>query len=129
MKVGISISNFSWPIPLTDFGSTVARIARTADEAGVDSLWVMDHFFQIRVTGEPPEAPITEAYATRAWDEYVKDEIFPRDGDASDAAVQALIDVSALIRAVRNRVKSSAADYINRSWLHAAQRELAAEKA
>jgi F420-dependent oxidoreductase-like protein len=67
MKVGISISNFSWPIPLTGFGSTVARIARTADEAGVDSLWVMDHFFQIRVTGEPPEAPITEAYATLSF--------------------------------------------------------------
>jgi F420-dependent oxidoreductase-like protein len=67
MKVGISISNFSWPIPLTDFGSTVARIARTADDAGVDSLWVMDHFFQIRVTGEPPEAPITEAYATLSF--------------------------------------------------------------
>ena len=67
MKAGISISNFSWPIPLTDFGATVARIGRTADDAGVDSLWVMDHFFQIRVTGEPPEAPITEAYATLSF--------------------------------------------------------------
>jgi alkanesulfonate monooxygenase SsuD/methylene tetrahydromethanopterin reductase-like flavin-dependent oxidoreductase (luciferase family) len=27
----------------------------------------MDHFFQIRVTGEPPEAPITEAYATLSF--------------------------------------------------------------
>jgi hypothetical protein len=26
------------------------------DEAGVDSLWVMDHFFQIRLTGLPPES-------------------------------------------------------------------------
>ncbi|HEY2521478.1 MAG TPA: LLM class F420-dependent oxidoreductase [Streptosporangiaceae bacterium] len=67
MKAGISISNFSWPVPLADFGPTVARIARTADEAGADSLWVMDHFFQIRVTGEPPEAPITEAYATLSF--------------------------------------------------------------
>jgi ABC-type nitrate/sulfonate/bicarbonate transport system substrate-binding protein len=72
------------------------------------------------------ETGITEAYAERAWDEYVRDEIFPRDGDASDAAVQALIDISALIRAVPNRVKSSAAAYINRSYLHAAQREVAA---
>jgi ABC-type nitrate/sulfonate/bicarbonate transport system substrate-binding protein len=72
------------------------------------------------------ETAITAAYAERAWDEYVRDEIFPRGGDASDAAVQALIDVSALIRAVPNRVKSAAADYINRSWLHTAQRELTA---
>ena len=50
---------------------------------------------------------IIETCAKRARDEYVKDEIFPRDGDASDAAVQALIEVSALIRAVPNRVKSS----------------------
>jgi F420-dependent oxidoreductase-like protein len=27
----------------------------------------MDHFFQIRITGEPPEAPITEAYATLSF--------------------------------------------------------------
>ena len=67
MKVGISISNFSWPIPLTDFGPTVARNGRTADDAGIDSLWVMDHFFQIRITGEPTEAPITEAYATLSF--------------------------------------------------------------
>jgi F420-dependent oxidoreductase-like protein len=67
MKVGISISNFSWPVPITEFGPAVARIARTADDAGVDSLWVMDHFFQIRITGEPPESPIPEAYATLSF--------------------------------------------------------------
>src|ERR1700760_5094235 len=67
MKVGIGITNFSWPVPLTEFGPTLARIAGTADEAGVDSLWVMDHFFQIRISGEPPEAPITEAYATLSF--------------------------------------------------------------
>jgi ABC-type nitrate/sulfonate/bicarbonate transport system substrate-binding protein len=38
------------------------------------------------------ETGIPESYAERAWDEYVRDEIFPRDGDANDAAVQALID-------------------------------------
>jgi ABC-type nitrate/sulfonate/bicarbonate transport system substrate-binding protein len=72
------------------------------------------------------ETGIAESYAERAWDEYVKDGIFPSDGDASDAAVQALIDISSLIRAVPHRVKSSAADYINRDYLRAAQRELAA---
>jgi hypothetical protein len=41
--------------------------------------------------------------------------------------VQALIDISSLIRAVPNRVKSSAADYINRSYLHAAQAAVGAK--
>ena len=71
------------------------------------------------------ETGISESYAERAWDEYVKDEIFPIDGDASDAAVQALIDISSLIRAVPDRVKPSPADYINRDYLRTAQRELA----
>jgi F420-dependent oxidoreductase-like protein len=67
MKLGISISNFSWPVPVSGIGPMVSRIARTADDAGVDSLWVMDHFFQIRLTGLPPESPMPEAYATLAF--------------------------------------------------------------
>ena len=64
MKLGISIANFSWPVPTAELGATVSRIARMADDAGIDSLWVMDHFFQIRITGLPPESPMPEAYAT-----------------------------------------------------------------
>src|SRR6516165_3372651 len=65
MKLGIGITTFPWPAE--EIGPAVARIATTADEAGVDSLWVMDHFFQIRLTGLPPESPMPEAYATLAF--------------------------------------------------------------
>jgi len=64
MKLGISISNFSWPVPSRQLGSNIARVARLADEAGFESLWVMDHFFQIPLTGLPPESPMFEAYST-----------------------------------------------------------------
>jgi hypothetical protein len=88
------------------------------------------HWFFANRAGVTPiamaETGITENYAERAWDEYTTDTIFPRDGDASNAAVQALIEISSLIRAVPNRVKSSAADYINRGYLHEAQRDIAA---
>jgi F420-dependent oxidoreductase-like protein len=67
MKLGIGVTNFSWPGPPTDIGPTVERIARTADQAGLDSIWTMDHFFQIRLSGLPPEAPMLEAYATLAF--------------------------------------------------------------
>jgi F420-dependent oxidoreductase-like protein len=67
MKLGIGITNFSWPVPTAEIGPTVSRIARTADDAGFDSLWVMDHFFQIRLSGLPPESPMPEAYATLAF--------------------------------------------------------------
>src|SRR5215469_2405295 len=63
MKLGMALGNFSWPVPASELGATICRLARQADEAGIDSLWVMDHFFQIRLTGNPPESPMLEAYA------------------------------------------------------------------
>jgi F420-dependent oxidoreductase-like protein len=64
MKLGIALGDFSWPVPVTGLGETITGLARQADEAGFDSLWVMDHFFQIRITGLPPESPMLEGYAT-----------------------------------------------------------------
>jgi F420-dependent oxidoreductase-like protein len=66
MKLGIAVTDFSWPVPAAQLGPVVTGIARRADEAGFDSLWTMDHFFQIRLSGHPPESPMLEAYATLA---------------------------------------------------------------
>ncbi len=65
MKLGIGITTFPWPAD--EIGPAVSRLATAADDAGVDSLWVMDHFFQIRMSGLPPESPMPEAYATLAF--------------------------------------------------------------
>jgi F420-dependent oxidoreductase-like protein len=62
MKIGIVLGDFSWRVPVTELRQQVIGVARAADEAGIDSLWVMDHFFQIRMTGNPPESPMLEAY-------------------------------------------------------------------
>ena len=59
MKFGLQINQFTWPGGAAAIGPTLARVARTADDAGFDSIWVMDHFFQIRGNG-PPEAPMLE---------------------------------------------------------------------
>jgi len=67
------------------------------------------------------ETGVDERYALRAWDEYAAHEIFPRDGDASTAGVQALIDISAQIRALPSRGQLRAEDYIDRSYLDAAR--------
>jgi F420-dependent oxidoreductase-like protein len=40
----------------------LAEIGKAADEAGFASIWVMDHFFQIGVVGEPEE-PMLEGYS------------------------------------------------------------------
>ena len=63
MKLGLQIPSFTWPGGAAEIGPTLADIARTADGAGYDSLWVMDHFFQIRNVGTPEE-PMLEAYTT-----------------------------------------------------------------
>ncbi|HEX6447046.1 MAG TPA: LLM class F420-dependent oxidoreductase [Streptosporangiales bacterium] len=67
MRVGITVTDFSWPAPAAEMGATIARIAERADEAGFDSIWTMDHFFQIRISGRPPESPMPEAYTTLAF--------------------------------------------------------------
>ena len=55
MKVGLQISSFTWPGGDAAIGPTLAAIVRTADDAGFDSIWVMDHLFQIRSVGRPEE--------------------------------------------------------------------------
>jgi F420-dependent oxidoreductase-like protein len=59
VKFGLQINSFTWPGGPAAIGPTLGRIGRAADEAGFDSIWVMDHFFQIRGLG-PPEAPMLE---------------------------------------------------------------------
>src|SRR5512136_361110 len=66
MKIGLQIPNFTWPGSPANLGSKLADIARTADEAGFASLWVMDHFFQIQGVGQPEE-PMLEAYTTLGY--------------------------------------------------------------
>jgi len=59
MKFGLQINQFTWPGGPKMIAQHLANVARTADDAGFDSIWVMDHFFQIRGLG-PPEAPMLE---------------------------------------------------------------------
>ncbi|HZK73255.1 MAG TPA: LLM class F420-dependent oxidoreductase [Clostridia bacterium] len=63
MKLGLQIPDFTWPDGSKKLGSTLATIARTADEAGFDSIGVMDHFFQIGSVG-PIEHEMLEGYTT-----------------------------------------------------------------
>jgi hypothetical protein len=41
MRVGLHIGKFDWPGSPTNIGETLAVIARTADDMGFYSLWVM----------------------------------------------------------------------------------------
>ena len=58
MKLGLHICAFNYDGPI---GPTLARIGRSAEQAGVADLTVMDHLFQIASVG-PHEDPMLEAY-------------------------------------------------------------------
>ncbi|HOA25524.1 MAG TPA: LLM class F420-dependent oxidoreductase [Aggregatilineales bacterium] len=66
MRIGLQVPSFTWPGGQEAIHRTLAEIARTADEAGFYSLWVMDHFFQIRGVGQIDE-PMLEAYTTLGY--------------------------------------------------------------
>ena len=65
MKLGLQVNNFSWAGAPSSTGATWRSVARDADQSGLASLWVMDHFFQIGVVG-PPELDMLEGYTTLA---------------------------------------------------------------
>jgi F420-dependent oxidoreductase-like protein len=63
MRLSLSITNYSWPTGPAGLESELARIARAADEGGLDTVWVTDHLIQADPTSVP-DSEMLEAYAT-----------------------------------------------------------------
>ena len=57
MELGLHISNFTWDGGTPELGATLGRLARSAEDAGVARLTVMDHVWQIGGIG-PPEKSV-----------------------------------------------------------------------
>ncbi len=65
-RFGLQIPIFSFPgVEDAELFEKLAQIAVTAEESGFDSVWVMDHFYQIQNVG-PRTDPMLEAYTTLA---------------------------------------------------------------
>ena len=62
IKVGLQIPNFTYPgVAPEQLFERVAEIAVAGEEAGADTVMVMDHFYQLPLLG-PPEHEMFEAY-------------------------------------------------------------------
>ena len=62
IKVGLQIPNFTYPdTEPGDLFEKVAAVAVAAEDAGADTVMVMDHFYQLAMMG-PPELEMFEAY-------------------------------------------------------------------
>lgn len=66
MHIGLQVPSFMFPGGPEQIGPVFGRMARDADQAGLRSFWVMDHFFQIGAVG-PPEEPMLEGYAALSY--------------------------------------------------------------
>jgi F420-dependent oxidoreductase-like protein len=66
MRIGLHISNFSYPGGAATLAADLTRIAAAAEDAGFARISVMDHLFQIRAVGEP-EQEMLEAYTTLGY--------------------------------------------------------------
>jgi F420-dependent oxidoreductase-like protein len=63
MELGLHIANFTWTGGPAQLGPSLARIAKTTEDAGFTAITVMDHLWQIGVVGAP-EDEMLEAYTT-----------------------------------------------------------------
>ena len=66
MRLGLQVPIFTWPNGQSQLGKTFGEIAERADKAGLYSMWVMDHFFQIGFAG-PPENEMLEGWIALAF--------------------------------------------------------------
>jgi len=63
IRLGFHIPNFSYGTGVEQLFPTVIAQAREAESAGFDSVFVMDHFYQLPMLGSPDQ-PMLEAYTT-----------------------------------------------------------------
>ncbi|GAB2637518.1 LLM class F420-dependent oxidoreductase [Gordonia jinhuaensis] len=63
IRLGYQIPSFSYPGGVGDIFPTVVAQAQEAERSGFDTVFVMDHFYQLPNIGSPDE-PMLEAYTT-----------------------------------------------------------------
>src|SRR3954468_6684470 len=63
MKLGVHCANPTWPGGAETLGTTLAGVAKAADEGGISAVTLMDHWFQMEQLGGPAE-PMLEGYTS-----------------------------------------------------------------
>jgi F420-dependent oxidoreductase-like protein len=66
MDLGLHVASFTWPGVPEQIAPTLTELARSSEEAGVVSISVMDHYFQLEQFAGADE-PMIEAYTTLGY--------------------------------------------------------------
>ena len=61
MRISISVTDFSWPDGAGGLAGALDEVVRTADEGGLDTVWLSDHLIQA-APGSTPDSEMLEAY-------------------------------------------------------------------
>src|SRR5580658_222831 len=61
MRIGLQIPNFTLGVPDNRLFEAVVEQAVAAEDSGFESVWVMDHFYQLPALGGPSQ-PMLESY-------------------------------------------------------------------
>ena len=68
MHIGLQIPSFKYPGGTAAIRPKLKEIVTTAEDAGFHSLWVMDHYYQIKgLFGEAYNDPMVESYTTLGY--------------------------------------------------------------
>ncbi len=68
MHIGLQIPSFKYPGGTAAIRPTLKEIVTAAEESGFYSLWVMDHYYQIKgLFGEAYSDPMLESYTTLGY--------------------------------------------------------------
>ena len=68
MQIGLQIPSFKYPGGTAAIRPKLKEIVTTAENAGFHSLWVMDHYYQIKgLFGESYDDPMMESYTTLGY--------------------------------------------------------------
>lgn len=63
MRISLNITNYSGEPDAVGLGAQLVHIARAAEEAGLEGVWMPDHLLQVDPTSSP-DAVMLEAYTT-----------------------------------------------------------------
>jgi alkanesulfonate monooxygenase SsuD/methylene tetrahydromethanopterin reductase-like flavin-dependent oxidoreductase (luciferase family) len=66
VKLGIAVTNYSWPGGPAAIAEALQDLAESAEQAGIDTFWVADHLLQMDPNAAVDE-PMLEAYTTLGY--------------------------------------------------------------
>ncbi|MGH2625203.1 MAG: LLM class flavin-dependent oxidoreductase, partial [Anaerolineales bacterium] len=66
MRFGVQYPLFDWPGGPAELAGRLAESARILDEAGAETVWLMDHHFQMDWL-RPADDPMLEGYTTLGY--------------------------------------------------------------